>query len=850
MFKHRLFALVVTTVVVFLPDALKAQNSELFSPSIADVFREKAVALYTDPNAAASEAVAAMAFLDAADNLDKNVGSTLPDMVRLAWRFPTISIYDRIKPVFMKYAVNDTADLEVLRLGTQYLLEPLNMREQREEFFGRVLWQIGTRHKIFGSDIMTQLGLFAAERGDIAQAEGYLMQAYNDNPYNAVAFQKLMEITPQTMPLALYLRHLRLMMGANPYDIDAAYAFANGAYNVGLYSVAASAYEYCADLFAVLHPNEPLPPTIAIPWAISNYNDPQGLRQCLNIAATAAKTGRFDLCLEAIAGNAAVRLGNGDEGPKRLRAAAQKGEQLFAKNQIAANDLAWFYCFAKPDAEKALEWANKANAADPNSPRTAAILAYALVLNGQYEIAKPLVEQNYQGRQIAALAMGQIQLALDPNADPNTTVGIIKSAVALDAGSLEAQRGKELLAQKGSTYVPVYETAVITKTLRSEFGDAIVNKFVTADKLIAVKIAASGNEFPYGSRFNATLAITNKGNDPLMIFDGGLLGGTIKVDAVVRGDLNERLPNLIVQKIRPPNAVEAGRSLFVPLKLTQGRLASLLLEHPQAKVEIEFTVWLDPVTDPNGRVHNALAAIEPARLTVRRNAADVSGSYLQTRLGSLTQGQPGQKIKTAQLFAGLLLEQRATAGKKPYRMMYVEPQLLRAGLAKCLTDESWTLKVETMLLLADVPLDYNLTNAVSDNLNSNFWPVRMTALWLLGKDQNPAFKKVRDWTAENDSDKMVVEMAVALGSPAPKRAEEAAAAEPNLPARALASPATKTVPPAAATIQKTVAPEPNQPAARVAAEPNQSEKAAATEPNRPQAKPAEPNDVIEDILKS
>jgi hypothetical protein len=135
----------------------------------------------------------------------------------------------------------------------------------------------------------------------------------------------------------------------------------------------------------------------------------------------------------------------------------------------------------------------------------------------------------------------------------------------------------------------------------------------------------------------------------------------------------------------------------------------------------------------------------------------------------------------------------------------------------------------------------------------------MTALWLLGKDQDPAFKKVRDWTAENDGDKMVIEMAVALGASAPKRVEEAVAVEPNLPAARPAA-APETVSPAATTettaapepnqLAEEIAPEVNQPAETILAEPNQSEPAAATEPNQPKAPPAEPNDIIDDILKS
>ena len=647
------------------------------------------------------------------------------------------------------------------------------------------------------------------------------------------------------MPAAVYIRHLRLMMGVNPYDIDAAYAFANGAYNVGIYGVAASAYEYCATLFAAQHPNEPLPPSIYLPWAVSNYNEPKNLKHCLTIAQSVGNRGQFDLYLDAIAGNAALKLGNTEEGDRILQSAAQKAVSLLAKDQIQAHDLAWFYCFAKPNPEKALEWANKANASEPNSPRTAAILAYALVMNDQQEVARPLVEQDYKGNQIAALAMGQIQLANDPNTtDPNSFFGIIKSAISLDAGSLEAQRGKELLAKKDSTYVPLYETTGILKALRSEFGDTIVNTFVTADKLIATKITAIGNEFSYGSNFKASLAITNNGNDPLFISDGGLFNGNIRVDAVVKGDLNERIPRLLVEKIRPSEPLEHGRSLFIPLKLVQGKLAALLLEHPQASVEIEYTAWLDPVTDANGTVHNAIAAIAPIRLTIKRSAIDISGTYLQTRLGSLTQGQPGQKIKTAQLFAGLLLEQRATAGTKPYRMTYIEPQLLRSGLVRCLADENWTLRVETLLLLDDITLDYNLTNAVSESLNSNSWPVRMTALWLLGKNANPAFKKVCDWTAQNDGDQMVIDMAVALGAPAPQVVVESSPIESEQPTIAVVQPKEAHQP------AKTVVAEANKPATTVSVEPNTPTKAVAAEPNQPQKKKAdEPNDVIEDILK-
>ena len=168
MLKYKLFALIVIAFSsCCLPVAFGTDSSELFSPSVAETFHAKAVRLYTDPNATMSDAHQAVVFLSAANMVDRQMGRILPDMVRLAWRFPNINIYDRIKPIFLKYAGNDDADLEVLRLGMQYLLEPLNFREKREQFFTRTLQLIGTRHKLFTSDITTQLGLLAAEGADM-----------------------------------------------------------------------------------------------------------------------------------------------------------------------------------------------------------------------------------------------------------------------------------------------------------------------------------------------------------------------------------------------------------------------------------------------------------------------------------------------------------------------------------------------------------------------------------------------------------------------------------------------------------------------------------------------------------
>jgi len=61
-----------------------------------------------------------------------------------------------------------------------------------------------------------------------------------------------------------------------------------------------------------------------------------------------------------------------------------------------------------------------------------------------------------------------------------------------------------------------------------------------------------------------------------------------------------------------------------------------------------------------------------------------------------------------------------------------------------------------------LPLDYELISAVAKNLNNENWPVRMMAVYVLTKTPEGNFDKVVDWTAKNDSNKLVRDMAIAL----------------------------------------------------------------------------------------
>lgn len=764
--------------------AQRSLNSEsLFSPAVGQKFYEIAHELANSKDLTKQQVDQAIILLAATNNLDNRASYALPEMIRLASRNPAWDYSELVYSLLRAY-IDKSADLEVVTPAVRYLLERLDSREERENLLEDLLANLGGRNAALDSELATLLGLLMAEKTDMESAQSHLMRALNSNIYNKLAFAKLAELAPEQLQPPAYLQHLRLALSENPFDIEAAVSFALYAQRLQLYETAADAYRYCAQLFGYLYPAEELPASLYLPWAISSYNTERNQHRCLQIAKDVRQSGRFDLFLEAIAAKAAEKIGDTEQAAQILQAAEAKTQQLLLMDiglqtgddtpqtpdrpsqQITPDQLAWFYCFALPDADKAIDWANKAYSVEPNSPMIAAILAYSLMMDGQTDWAKLIID-NYKHNQIADLTLAQIQLA---QGQIDLAIETLKLAIDKDPGSLEAQRAKEILTQHGGEYIPKTDPAITLAVLRNTFGAAIVPEFVSPEKIISVQLNLRGTKFSYANTFGASIAITNNSSEPLVVSDDGLFSGNIRVDADISGDINKNIPNLISIKVRPASPIEPRQSIFIPLRLVTAELRQILLTHPQASVDIEFTAYLDPVITDQGPT-NRFAGIEPAKAILTRPGVELTAKFLRNRFNSLSKGRQGQKIITAQLFTGLLAEQHAMANRQPpYKFMYADwmPALLKSALLHNLNDNDWSVKVQTMTGMLILPLDYELINALAQNLNDVHWPTRLMAIYLLAKNQNESFAKVLDWTAEYDPHKLVRDTAIALGGTAPQ----------------------------------------------------------------------------------
>ena len=750
----------------------KTGQETIVSPQTASVFAKTAKEIFQDD---AANLERAMRFLDAAAAMDRNSPQVPEQVLRLGAQSCMGSIdYTDAMTAAMRSYVGRQSDLEVIFGAVRCMLTRLNARQDREVLLDKLMRQYGTANPVLGSELAAQLGLLAAEKTDTAGALNQLNYAFQLNPYNQLAFDKLQELYAAdnlSVSPEAYSAQLRTMLDANPYDLPMAIQYADTLRQFELYPQAAAAYEYADRVFTYQFPGRTSGPDIYLPWLLSCYRSPLLYSKCVEIADKFRNKDAFDLMLEAVAGRAAAPIGRPDQAREILEQAAQKAEQMLGQKDLAMpiypEHLAWFFSFILERPDNALAWSNQAFSQAPDRRGVRSIFAYTLAQNGQYDLAQQYAEPTVKTDPVAAITMALVRRHEDAK---QTAIDLLREAIAMAPDTFEAEKAKLLLTDLGSEFITPPYVEAVEKTLKDQFGERIAPTYLEPKQRFSVKMLFSGSDILYGADFDARLVIENNSSSPLVIQDGTMLAGFIRVDVAVRGDLTADIPNLLSTRFRPNRPIMPNEHIFIPLDLQTGKLRRLLRTYPQASLDLEFTVYLDPVVGEDGSVTNALKSVLPIKATLKRRGVNLTRDYMMQRLDALAKGQEGQKIQASQLFVGLLAEQEAfRMGQAKYAYTQVEQSLLVDAVRRALADENWRLRVHTMdsINTATFPADYGFIQALSANLNHDRWPVRFMSLYLLNRLQGASFQPVLDWTAQYDPNNLNRRLAVVLGGKEP-----------------------------------------------------------------------------------
>ena len=745
MVKRGVFVFAVAMAVAGAMPYASGQDDRdaVFSPLTASVFVKTAQEIFREDPARFETA---MRFLEAADAMDRGTVGIPEHLLRIGSESCTGQAdYSQAMNTALRTYIGRQFDLEVVSASVRCMLSHLNTRQDREALLDRLLRRYAQTNAMLGSELAVQLGLLSLEKADTETAKNQLNYAYSLNPYNRLAFETLLQVYGAeglSVSPEAYAVQLRTMLDVNPYDPVIAMQYADFLRRFELYAQAAEMYDY-ADR-AVRHhmPEQTTDQSLYVPWLLSCYHTPRLLVQCLELAEQFRSETTFDLMLEAVAGRAAARLGRADQARSILERAAEKAEQMLTKKDLALpiypEHLAWFFSFILERPDNALAWSNQAFSQAPERRGVRPVFAYTLALNGQYDIAKEYAQSLEQTDQIAAITMAMVHRHAE---NRQGAIDLLRQAIAMGPDTFEAEKAKGLLADLGADYITPAVTQMIESALTEKFGTRIAPTFVEPRRRFSAKLLFSSSDILYGADFDPRLVIENNSSAPLVIQDGGMLAGFIRVDAAVRGDLTADIPNLFSTRFRPSRAILPNEHIFIPLDLRTGKLRRLLATYPQASLELEFTVYLDPVVGEDGTVVNALGGVSPVRGTLRRRGVNLTRDFMMQRLDALARGQEGQKILAARLFAGLLAEQEAfRLGLAEYAHTRVESSLLIDAVRRALTDENWRLRVHAMetVSILTLPDDFALIQTLSANLNHDRWPVRFMTLYFLSERQGAA----------------------------------------------------------------------------------------------------------------
>jgi len=746
----------------------------LYSPAAAALLSRVGMDAYSLDPYSSRTIEKTMTFLEASLILDDQIGTSWENLLKVSASGMTnpndYSI--QIRDALRQY-VNEQANLAVINQAVAYLLGRQNTRLDREVALAKLLHIYQERSPAFVSELYTQMALLEIERADFTSALGHLNQAYMLDPYNSLAFSKFVEITALSdtpIPIVHFVLQLRRALEANPLDLRIAKAYADILRQTQLYEAAQKAYQYSADLYGYLYPGRPVPLEILQPWSLCAFQTERTLNLCLVLADQAASDGRADLSLEAMAGLAAIHLGQSEKGRQRLETAAQSAarqvKQTGGSSTVMPENLCWFYNFVLPDPEQALAWGHEAVSVHPDSMEARALFAYALAQNGQDGPAQEYIQGAPQNDPVILFTKSLIMINEEKTAE---ALPALKTVVSSGPETLVGYRAAQLLKKNGSEYISPIVSSEILNELKAEFGDQITGKMAPLSQLIRAKLSMSGSEYMYGSDLQASVVIENIGQRNLIISDTGLFKGLIRIDAQVNGDLRKSIPALIETQIRPGRMIRPGQHAAVSVNLMQGQLRTLLRTHPQASVEVELTLRLDPPQEGQEITGKDGLHLAPVSQTLRRRGIELTRDFLMQRLDGVARGKEGQKYRSAELFTGLLAEQYAARSQKvDYRFVRAEPQLLLDAVRRLLADNDWIIRLQTMATFTDVtlPMEYSLIDSVSDNLSHERWPVRMMALFVLSQKESTNFNSVLDWTSRYDPCLLNRRMAVALGGQA------------------------------------------------------------------------------------
>ncbi|MCG8338703.1 MAG: hypothetical protein MJE63_29700, partial [Proteobacteria bacterium] len=487
----------------------------------------------------------------------------------------------------------------------------------------------------------------------------------------------------------------------NPNNLSDSIALADILYALNKFEKASLLYSHSIKLLtdsAEANKGEELLKGLQFKNAISLFNAGK-YQECFNLTVAINSKAQNDLPTFAFSVLALKKLDKLEQAQKIIEKVDSLSQGLLSGiedsdllGQANAN-LAWFYCFAADQPEKAYNYSIKISKDERgNLP---SLRGYIQLLKGDIEQARVTISK----------------------CDPGDPLAIFTSAI-LAINDSQTEKGAELLSLAVNSAPGAVYSFIDEKLKQIDYSSDNINLTDTVDlmledvssemldmahepaKYVSFGINPSQKYYKFYDVMLADLSVINQSKEDRIVGQGTFIDPYVYVYAEIvpslKGKVKPKVVPISLRYLAQEPVIRPGFSNSFVETLNNDKLDAILKKYPQMAYKIKFQCVPFPYID-NGNVRSMIPQLKPESVVVERKAFIPSPQKLTSYFKMLRSGQPDERIKAVMLFSSILKENKLAAqGKLFYKSVKLDYDKTIKTIASNLSHEDHLIRAWTV----------------------------------------------------------------------------------------------------------------------------------------------------------
>ncbi len=598
--------------------------------------------------------------------------------------------------------------------------------------------------RAYESEVHAHLARYHYERRESGLAARQIEAALLKNPLNIPARRLAYDMFGETEPALQRVEMALQLIASNPSQANLVWDLAEFLDRMSLHLHAQEWYNRAIEIHRQSN-SGPVPPEFWHKLAVS-YASAQDYENAVRAATEALNVQPGLHMARLLRSHALDRLGRKSEARKDVddvEAAytARIREAVENNAYDLAAEIAWFFCYHRPDPKKALQLAEIAMG-DP-APSSLARVAYgfALRLNDRRDEAITALRPQAAVDQLAAYELAR---ALIESGDTQAARTILQKAATLQYSGIAYSLICELLEDQGETPPqPPLNSGVVTAL--EKFKRDVFDYYRRPWDFIHFSIRPVGQPGIAGP-VEVAIRIENIGPFPITFGEGFMARPLVAISATVRDTAADTFSNYTQALLNSTPMLLPGEAIEKTVAIDVGPVRTRLIENALTTLPIEVSAVFDPVY-VEGKLAAGLGSITALPLFIERIGLDSSPRGIDAVFAAARSGLTQDRLLAAECIGALM----ATAELD--RSANIDSNTIdqcNTILAELLTDNDWTVRARAIVAAGWSPLDPRVTMAAAPLVRKENSITRMLAVRLFAQQHGAKFRRVVETYSKTD----------------------------------------------------------------------------------------------------